>query len=65
MTVFLITLGAFLLVVAAMSIGVVISGKRIQGSCGGLGAAAINAEGGKVCGYCGINFEQKGKCGKE
>lgn len=60
---------AFLLVlisIIAMSVGVMISGKRIQGSCGGLGAALVNEQGQKVCGYCGITYDSKEKitCGK-
>ena len=67
MTMFLVTLLVFLLVVGAMSIGVIIAGKRIQGSCGGLGAAMTNDKGEKVCGYCGVTFDQDKEtpCGKK
>lgn len=45
----LITLVVFLLAFAAMAIGVILGGRRLQGSCGGLSA------GGQVsdCGVCG------------
>jgi hypothetical protein len=36
MTVLLLTLLAFLVVMAAMAIGVMLTGRRLQGSCGGL-----------------------------
>lgn len=36
MTTFLLTLGLFALVVAAMAIGVMLQGKRLSGSCGGV-----------------------------
>ena len=64
MTVFFLTLLIFLAVVLMMAVGVMFSGKRIQGSCGGLNAAMTNEKGEKVCGYCGITFDaQKPECG--
>jgi hypothetical protein len=37
LTVFVLTFLAFLVAVALMSLGVILSGRRIRGSCGGLG----------------------------
>jgi hypothetical protein len=67
MTTYLVTFVAFVLVILGMSVGVIFSGKKIQGSCGGLGATALNENGDKTCGYCGATFEeQKEKgCGDE
>jgi len=42
-----------------MAIGVVIAGKKIQGSCGGLANAVTNQTGEKVCGYCGVTYDQQ------
>ena len=36
MMIFLVTTGIFLIAVGGMSVGVIISNRRIQGSCGGL-----------------------------
>lgn len=36
MTVLLLTLGGFAMAMAAMAIGVILTGRRLQGSCGGL-----------------------------
>ena len=41
MTVFLYTLGMFLVVVVAMAVGYIFQKKTIAGSCGGLGALGI------------------------
>ncbi|WP_435235510.1 (Na+)-NQR maturation NqrM [Psychromonas sp. PT13] len=38
---FIIAFVIFLLVVVAMAIGVIMGGKRIQGSCGGLSSVGI------------------------
>lgn len=55
MNLFFITFGVFVLVMAAMAIGVIVSNRAIKGSCGGLndidglkGACDI-CEGKKVC----------------
>ena len=40
MTTFLVTFFFFVLIVALMSLGVVLMGKNIKGSCGGLNAVA-------------------------
>jgi hypothetical protein len=63
MTVFALTLAIFVAVVFLMAVGVILSGKKIQGSCGGLGAAMTNDKGEKVCGYCGLTFEQQQQSG--
>lgn len=47
MEIFLITFGAMLVMVAAMAVGVIFSGKEIKGSCGGM----KNIEG-LQCGLC-------------
>lgn len=44
MLTFLVTLGFFLLVVAAMAVGVMLTGRNLKGSCGGVGGSAC------VCG---------------
>ncbi len=51
MTVFILTLVIVILVALAMSIGVIISGRRLQGSCGGVGSGdcACEAAGKPVC----------------
>ncbi len=53
---FLVTLLVLLLVVSAMSIGVILGRKPISGSCGGIGAALQDPE--YVCDFCG-NDESK------
>ena len=40
MTTFLVTFFFFVLIVALMSLGVILMGKNIKGSCGGLNAVA-------------------------
>ncbi|REL34461.1 (Na+)-NQR maturation NqrM [Thalassotalea euphylliae] len=42
MTLFLITLGFFLLVVAGMAVGYIFQQKSLAGSCGGLGSLGID-----------------------
>mgnify|MGYP000409510402 CR=1 FL=1 len=41
MTIFLLTLGFFLVVVAAMAVGYIFQNKTLAGSCGGLGSVGI------------------------
>ncbi len=48
---FIVTLAALLLVVTAMSVGVIMGRKPITGSCGGVGAAL--GEDDYVCELCG------------
>ncbi|MCA9063003.1 MAG: FAD:protein FMN transferase [Planctomycetaceae bacterium] len=50
-TVFLCTLAAFALAVAAMAVGVMISNRRLRGSCGGL-AGLKDASGRPLCDAC-------------
>ncbi|MEM6531823.1 MAG: DUF539 domain-containing protein [Myxococcota bacterium] len=47
MALFLVTLGAMLIVVLAMSLGVMLTGRRLKGSCGGLssGSCACKEQG--------------------
>ena len=40
------------LALLGMSVGVIVAGKQIKGSCGGL-SAITNDDGEKVCGICG------------
>lgn len=51
MMMFLVTLGIFLIAVAAMAIGVIVSNRRIQGSCGGL-ANMQDSQGRTMCDMC-------------
>ena len=52
----ILTLGVFLICVVGMSVGVVLAGKRLQGSCGGLAAGlAVDQDAcpcGKKVGSC-------------
>lgn len=48
-SVFLITLGVMLVLVAAMAVGVMCGRKPLAGSCGGLNAVGLNGEC-KICG---------------
>ena len=52
-----------LLVVAGMAVGVIVSGRRITGSCGGLGAI----DGVDRCGICGqdLSAGPPSDCGRE
>ncbi|MEO0814846.1 MAG: hypothetical protein AAFY60_18435 [Myxococcota bacterium] len=54
MALFMVTLGFMLVVVFAMSIGVMITGRRLKGSCGGIasGSCACKEQGiepGQAC----------------
>ncbi len=51
MATFILTLLLFLLVVAGMAIGVILSNKPIKGSCGGMGALGMDT----ACDICGGN----------
>lgn len=51
MTVFGISLGVFLLVMIGMAVGVMLSGKSLKGSCGGL-ANPTSADGTTSCSLC-------------
>lgn len=48
---FLVTLSILLIVVGAMSVGVIMGRKPISGSCGGVGAALKEDD--YVCDFCG------------
>lgn len=52
----LITVAVFLIAFSGMAIGVIISNRRIKGSCGGIGAIM----GGSACDMCSM----KDKCEK-
>ena len=51
MTTFFLALFVFLVVVAGMAIGVILSNKPIKGSCGGIGALGMDT----ACDICGGN----------
>lgn len=48
----LVAFFVFMMVVIGMAVGVMVQGKRITGSCGGLGAI----DGVDQCGVCGRDF---------
>jgi len=50
----------FLLVVVGMAVGVIVSNRRIAGSCGGLGAI----EGLDSCAVCGKDFTEARRSGE-
>ncbi len=58
MTMFFVVLIAFLVIVAAMSVGVIFANKPIKGSCGGLQSLGLK----DGCEICGGNDEE---CEKE
>lgn len=58
MTIFILTLLALVIVMMAMSVGVIFANKPIKGSCGGMGALGIDT----ACDICGGNTA---KCEEE
>ncbi len=58
MTTFLLAFGVLLLIVIAMSVGVLLGRKPIKGSCGGMSALGMETE----CDICG---GEKSRCEKE
>lgn len=58
MTTLLLSFVVLLAVMVAMAIGVIVQGKPIKGSCGGIGALGM----GRACDICGGNTQ---KCEKE
>lgn len=51
MSTFLVTLAVFLIALTGMAVGVIISNRRIKGSCGGLAGFKDNA-GNSICDVC-------------
>ncbi len=51
MSVYLLTFAVFAVALAGMAIGVMLSGRRIKGSCGGL-SAYKDRDGNSVCEAC-------------
>ncbi len=51
MKMFLVSLVAFSIALAAMAVGVIFSNRRIKGSCGGL-AGFKDSEGNSICEAC-------------
>ena len=58
MAVFILSFVVLLIIVAAMSIGVILANKPIKGSCGGMSALGIDTE----CEICGGD---RSKCDNE
>ncbi|WP_028293522.1 (Na+)-NQR maturation NqrM [Oceanobacter kriegii] len=58
MTIMLIVFATMLLIIAAMAVGVLMGGKPISGSCGGMAAVGMES----ACDVCGGD---KKKCDKE
>jgi hypothetical protein len=56
MQIFLLTVGAIAVAMAAMAVGVAITGRRLKGSCGGSGEAC-------ECARSGVPMDQR-SCGK-
>ncbi len=58
---FAVTFLVFMAVVAAMAVGVILSDRRIKGSCGGL-ATWKDADGESICDACADCPEKKKEC---
>ena len=67
MDIFLATLAFFLLAVLGLSIGFIVTGKRLKGSCGGLPAAMAKGEAAPdFCPVCQKpTADLEGACGKK
>ena len=57
MTVFVITLAVFALAMIGMGVGVLLGGRRLRGSCGGLGVDCDD-ERRANCRYCGREADE-------
>ncbi len=66
MNTFLISLAVISIAVFGMAIGVIISGRRIKGSCGGMNNLMAK-QGEASCNICGASYEDQVEtgCGKE
>ena len=67
MTLHFITFFFFGPAVAAMAVGVLVTGRRLKGSCGGLNNLVTDASGKQSCSICGATYEEQveGGCGEE
>ena len=66
MTLYLITFLFFGLAVAAMAVGVMVTGRGIKGSCGGMNNLT-DGSGKQSCSICGATYDEQaeGSCGKD
>ena len=60
MSYFIAALIVFAVVMIIMAVGVVLGGREIKGSCGGLNAVS-DPEGNMICGVCGQQVDDRGK----
>lgn len=59
MEMFLVTLAAFGLAITGMAVGVMVTGKKISGSCGGMAGRVQNELGESSCSICGRSVEEQ------
>lgn len=68
MALFFVTLLFFLVFMLIMAVGVILSGRTIKGSCGGMNNLLATDEGKKLsedgnCGLCGASYEEQVQSG--
>lgn len=64
MTTFFATLAALVIVILAMSVGVIFGNIRIQGSCGGAKRKIMGEDDGSGCEHCGNGESECKRTGK-